>query len=88
MLEMPEPVTRFRVMALELGWLNWTVAPAPTEKSCQLMMALEEFWFTTVVAPEDRTWAWPATTEAPTGWALAWVRPIARNGIILAVSRT
>ena len=41
MVEALVPVTRLRVMALELGWLNWTLLPWPTEKDCQLMMALD-----------------------------------------------
>src|SRR4051794_8989172 len=40
-----------------------------------------------VVAPEDRTWACPLITDAPTGWAVASDRPSTRNGIILADSR-
>src|SRR5476649_623951 len=67
MVEMLEPVTLFTVMEAALGWLNWTAAPAPTEKSCQLMIAFCVLWLTMVVAPDDKTWAWPATTEGPTG---------------------
>src|SRR4051812_18132735 len=69
MVEMLGPVTRLRVSDEDPGWLNWTAAPAPTEKSCQLMMALLVAWLMMVVAPAVETCAWPAITDAPTGWA-------------------
>src|SRR5580704_10576740 len=71
MVEALAPVTRLSVMALEEGWLNWTVPPWPTEKDCQLMMALDVLWLIRVVAPDAEIWAWPATTEPPAGCALA-----------------
>ncbi|HUE65823.1 MAG TPA: hypothetical protein VMO78_15730 [Rhizomicrobium sp.] len=37
------PVTRFSVKVLELGWLNWTLPPWPTENDCQLMIAFALF---------------------------------------------
>ena len=71
MVEALAPVTRFSVMALELGWLNWTLLPWPTEKDCQLMMAFEVVWLISVLAPAAEICAWPATTEPPVGCALA-----------------
>src|SRR5579863_9583698 len=71
MVDALAPVTRLRVMALEFGWLNWTALPCPTEKDCQLMMALALDWLIRVVAPEAEICAWPATTEPPRGWAPA-----------------
>ncbi len=64
-------MTRLRATALVEGWMNWTAALLPMLKLCQLMMALSEPWVTVIWLPLWATPAWPATTWAPVGRALA-----------------
>ncbi|VUD74525.1 hypothetical protein MET9862_05157 [Methylobacterium symbioticum] len=40
MVEVAEPVTRFSSAEAAEGWLMSTRAPAPTEKPCQLTIAV------------------------------------------------
>ena len=45
------PVTRFKVTALEFGWLKLTEAPLPTLKESQFTTARCEVWFTFITRP-------------------------------------
>src|SRR5580692_3657364 len=74
MAETEVPVTRLRVAPEPL--LNWTVAPDPTEKPDQLMIARLEVWVTVSDDPDAAPMlAEPACTTPPVGSAGAAAPP-------------
>src|SRR5689334_22567007 len=84
MSEAPGPWTRLSVMALRLGCWNWTLSPLPTEKLCQLTIALADDWVTVVAPPDWEMPAWPAATVPCCGPAVAVVdrpRPAATRAV-------
>ncbi|KPH85983.1 hypothetical protein GLUCOINTEAF2_0203020 [Komagataeibacter intermedius AF2] len=66
MADVSPPVTRFSTMAPVPGWTKFTLAPLPTLKLDQLMMARSAVWLTVSAAVDPVTTGWPIVAVLPT----------------------
>ena len=65
------PVTRFNRLAWGMGWMIWTLSPAPMEKLFQLMMALVDLSVMVRLFPTEVKSTLPLITCGPVGRATA-----------------